>query len=170
MHTKEQKQAWYQNNRELSIKRAKQYRLDHPEWAIEVDKNENRSEFAKSWRKRNPEAAKENAEHQSLLRRFSNHGLTLDQYHSLVEKQDFRCIVCSVVPDDSYGGSHDGFHIDHDHVSGRVRGLLCKHCNVGIGMLKDSEEVLLSAVEYLRSHKMATDSPSVSQASQEVIA
>jgi hypothetical protein len=83
------------------------------------------------------------------MRRFKSHGLTLDQYHSLAEQQNFSCAICGTIPDDNYGGTHDGFHIDHDHVTGRVRGLLCKHCNVGLGMMKDSSEVLNKAADYL---------------------
>jgi hypothetical protein len=41
------------------------------------------------------------------------------------------------------------FHVDHDHVTGKVRGLLCHHCNVGIGSLGDSVEVLSKAISYL---------------------
>lgn len=163
MTTKEQKRRWYLAHRALSIKRAKQYRLDRPEWDKKVNLNSNRSEFNKTWRKRNPEKAKSIAEHNSLNRRFKKYGLTLDQYHALAEKQDFRCAICGVVPDDNYGGLHDGFHIDHSHVSGGVRGLLCKHCNVGIGMLKDSEKVLQAAIKYLRCNKQH-DVPSVSKA------
>ena len=42
--------------------------------------------------------------------------------------------------------------IDHDHVTGVVRGTLCSMCNQGIGFLKDSQAVLLKAVEYLKTH------------------
>jgi hypothetical protein len=41
-------------------------------------------------------------------------------------------------------------HIDHDHSAGRVRGVLCRRCNTGIGMLGDNLEGVLRAVEYLR--------------------
>ena len=101
----------------------------------------------KIWRQ--TPAGRETVSHGTLMSRFSRHGLTLDQYHAIVEKQDFRCAICGVVPEDNYGGSHDGFHIDHHHVTRRVRGLLCQHCNVGIGMLKDSPEVCTAAAGYL---------------------
>lgn len=163
-HEKQVKQVWYQKNKELSKARAKKYRLDHPEWAKKMDSPEYKSEMSKTWRLRNPEKAKALASRQSKFRRFKLHGITIETYNELKAKQDSRCAICGVVPNDNYGGHHDGFHIDHDHVSGRVRGLLCKHCNVGIGMLKDSEEILQSAILYLRCHK-TSDMPSVSQAS-----
>lgn len=43
-------------------------------------------------------------------------------------------------------------HVDHDHVSGAVRGLLCRGCNQGIGMLEEDVETLQRAIDYLSSH------------------
>ena len=91
---------------------------------------------------------RDKAEHDSLMRRFAIHGLTLDQYHAIIEQQDFRCAICGIEPKDDMGGSHDGFVIDHHHVTNRVRGLLCNSCNPGIGMLK-TPEICLAAATYL---------------------
>ena len=143
-HEKNVKKLWYQKNREVSIARAKVYRENHPEWAKEMNKK-----HSQIWRQRYPEKAKILASKQSRSRTLRGHDLTEDSYHAIKTQQQSRCAICGVIPDDNYGGFHDGFHIDHCHVSGRVRGLLCKHCNVGIGMLKDSEEVLQKAIEYL---------------------
>ena len=41
-------------------------------------------------------------------------------------------------------------HIDHDHATGKVRGGLCRNCNTGLGMFKDSPELLLQAIEYVK--------------------
>lgn len=45
-----------------------------------------------------------------------------------------------------------GLQVDHDHESGRVRGLLCRACNLILGHAGDSRSVLMSAIEYLRVH------------------
>jgi hypothetical protein len=47
-------------------------------------------------------------------------------------------------------GSGRKLHLDHDHVTGRVRGLLCNLCNTGLGALADNEDLFLRAISYLR--------------------
>jgi hypothetical protein len=56
------------------------------------------------------------------------------------------CEICGVKPEGRLS-------IDHDHATGKFRGLLCHSCNLGIGWLKDNEAVLLAAAEYLRKHR-----------------
>ena len=89
--------------------------------------------------------------HAQFLSRFRYHGMTLDQYHALAEAQDFQCALCEGEPE-PFRGCHDGFHIDHDHTTGKVRGLLCAHCNMAIGMIDDSLVNAERMVAYLRKH------------------
>lgn len=56
--------------------------------------------------------------------------------------EEGRCAICS---------RPDADHVDHDHVTGRIRGLLCSQCNVGLGMFQDSPMLLANAVNYLHS-------------------
>ncbi len=145
-YNKARKRVWYVANRDISIMRAKGRRVQSEQWRQE---NKPRTNARMTRWRRDTVAGVNRVEHESLMRRFREHGLTLDQYHAIVEKQDFCCAICGEVPTDNCGGSHDGFHIDHHHVTGKVRGLLCGTCNVGIGMLKDSSEVIIKAAEYL---------------------
>ena len=62
----------------------------------------------------------------------------------MLEQQDGKCAICK--SEDSKGKR---FSVDHNHKTGEVRGLLCNPCNVAIGLLKDSPEVIDSAKEYL---------------------
>jgi hypothetical protein len=78
----------------------------------------------------------------SLRVALNKYGLTLDQYHAINEAQDFVCAIC---------GCDKPSHIDHSHATGKVRGLLCAGCNVGIGMLGDNSERCLAAASYLVS-------------------
>ena len=72
------------------------------------------------------------------------YNLTLDQYHSLYENQDFCCKIC---------GNETKLVIDHDHKTGKVRGLLCRHCNTGIGMFSDNTEKLKEAIKYIEDYQ-----------------
>ena len=73
----------------------------------------------------------------------AKYGLRPGEYKALVEKQGGECAVCGHQPTHRLA-------IDHDHGTGRVRGLLCNHCNTGLGCFKDSRLTLRSAIEYLR--------------------
>lgn len=73
------------------------------------------------------------------------YGLTPEQYAALLEKQDNRCAICRT---DTPGGK-GGWHVDHDHKTGAVRGLLCNDCNNGLGRFLDDPARLRAAIEYL---------------------
>lgn len=73
--------------------------------------------------------------------RKSRYGLTDDAYRSMLDSQSNTCAICK---------EETQLHVDHDHSTGRVRGLLCGPCNRGIGMLRDSVPRLEAAIEYLR--------------------
>jgi hypothetical protein len=74
------------------------------------------------------------------------YGITLEQYNQILEQQGGVCAVCK--------GPHVGrgsfYHVDHDHQTGEVRGLLCHHCNTAIGSMKDDPNLLEKAAAYLR--------------------
>lgn len=73
------------------------------------------------------------------------YGLTPEAYQARFAEQCGLCAICRR-PEQR----HPNLAVDHDHATGRVRGLLCTDCNTGIGKLGDSPERLLRAVEYLR--------------------
>jgi len=82
-------------------------------------------------------------------RRFrlrNKYNLTPDQADALLESQGGACAICK--EDDPTGG----WVVDHDHESGEVRGILCRKCNSGIGLLKDNADVLRAAMNYLERH------------------
>lgn len=80
------------------------------------------------------------AEHKSRLKRL--YGMTVEQHAALMAQQHNRCACCG----DGLLSKH---HIDHDHTTGKVRGILCPHCNVGLGSFHDSQDRLQKAIAYL---------------------
>lgn len=73
------------------------------------------------------------------------YGITLEEYEELKIKQNNECAIC----EGEGRGRYKVLDIDHDHETGKVRGLLCHTCNSGIGMLKDSTLLLEKAINYL---------------------
>jgi hypothetical protein len=76
--------------------------------------------------------------------RLQRYGVTPEWFREQLVGQAARCAVCGEV----MGPGRDT-HVDHDHTTGRVRGLLCRNCNIMLGHAKDSAEILNKAVSYL---------------------
>lgn len=76
----------------------------------------------------------------------ANYGMTRAEIAALLVSQDGKCAICGV---GDAGGRHGNFHVDHDHETGRVRGMLCHSCNIALGHFKDDPSVLQSAIDYL---------------------
>ena len=72
------------------------------------------------------------------------YGITREEYESLSHSQQNACAICKQVK---------LLVVDHCHTSGHIRGLLCGTCNSGIGLLQESESILLAAVAYIKEHK-----------------
>lgn len=86
----------------------------------------------------------------SLLR--FNYGMTLSRWDSIYTAQGGLCIICR---QPRRGGKIGdiGLYVDHDHATGKVRGLLCHMCNVGIGHFNEDVALLEAAIAYLKSHR-----------------
>lgn len=99
-----------------------------------------RRAYQKKWCKRN----QERLTIYSRTYKLKEYGMTLTDYEILYAKQQGKCAICE--------GSSNGkgrLHVDHDHISNRVRGLLCFDCNSAIGKLRDDPELLYKAISYL---------------------
>ena len=81
-----------------------------------------------------------------LLRAY---GLTQEDFNRMLKDQKGVCALCSQPPTES-----KNFCVDHDHETGRVRGLLCTRCNRGLGLLGDTLEHVERAVEYLSRNRV----------------
>lgn len=74
------------------------------------------------------------------------YNITSAEYQTMLEKQDFKCAICR-----SNGSTNKrAFCVDHDHVTGKIRGILCDNCNVALGRFQDNESYLMAAIMYLK--------------------
>lgn len=90
-------------------------------------------------------AGKDRVFDQSLRRLY---GITLAQYNEMLAEQKHLCALCGEVPD-----TDRRMHVDHNHVTGKIRALLCHHCNLLLGNAKESTGRLRQAIAYLERHQ-----------------
>ena len=105
----------------------------------------------KLWRKENPEKramqqSKENTKEYTKAKHLRHtYGITLSFYNEMFQEQSGCCLICK---------KHQSefkrrLSVDHDHKTGKIRGLLCYHCNHLLGNAKDDIKILQSAISYL---------------------
>lgn len=80
------------------------------------------------------------------------YGMTEDDYARKCIEQDYVCAICKTKEVNNI--QHRHFYIDHCHKSGKIRGILCHHCNSGIGHFKDDLSLLKSAINYLHVYQI----------------
>jgi hypothetical protein len=100
------------------------------------DNKERLREVNRKYYEENKEAISKRS---GLYKIFKSYGLSEEEYTKLMEVNN--CAIC---------GATERLRVDHDHATGKVRGILCHHCNVGLGHFKDKIELLEKAKEYLR--------------------
>lgn len=83
----------------------------------------------------------------ALQRKF---GITQEQYEAMLEAQGGVCKICLQEERKARHGVIMALAVDHDHETGKIRGLLCNNCNLGIGKFSDNVVYLFSAIDYLK--------------------
>ena len=78
-----------------------------------------------------------------------DYGLTPEDYRKMAEKQQNRCAICGRWETHK---KNRYLAIDHNHVTGKIRGLLCSNCNAGLGFFEDNPQILANAIEYLKEN------------------
>lgn len=83
---------------------------------------------------------------------LKKYGLTAEQYDLMLESQGGVCAICST---EGAFESRQGYRlfVDHCHITGNVRGLLCHSCNAGLGHFRDSTQLLETASRYLNENR-----------------
>lgn len=135
------KQQWVVNNRaKRKAQQARWYRNNAQRISRENARRQNERVMANAaYYKLHPEKL-----HERALKH--NYGITLKDYHNMLEQQNGRCAICDIP---SIETRQKKLHVDHDHASDKVRGLLCEHCNRMLGLAKERPHVLEAAAQYL---------------------
>jgi hypothetical protein len=81
--------------------------------------------------------------------------VNIDDYWQLHDEQDGRCAICGSIETSENRFGLKTLAVDHDHVTGKVRGLLCSDCNLGLGKFHDDISRMEKAIEYLKREPQA---------------
>jgi DNA-directed RNA polymerase subunit RPC12/RpoP len=103
------------------------------------DNKEHQDAYDRAWHKAHLEVKKAAA----IKYKY---GLTLEQVDQMLIEQDHKCAICGRLLEETRRV------IDHDHVTNKVRGILCQHCNIGLWSL-ENEDYRVKATEYLAKYK-----------------
>ena len=149
---KTQRKAYYEKNKEKVKTQRKAYREKNKEKTKSYDKvyyEKNKEKIkakGKAYYKKNKEKKKS-----SGLKRM--YGINLHEYNLILSEQKGECACCGIHQNELTMK----FAVDHDHDTGLIRGLLCNHCNMAIGILGDNIEGLMKALNYLEKHELTRE-------------
>jgi hypothetical protein len=110
-----------------------------------------RRRSARQWREKNRDHFRRKEKERGFVRRY---GITWRDFEAMLTAQGNACAICRVPHDPNAPARRGklGLHVDHDHKTGRVRGLLCNGCNRALGFVQDRPEVLRAAADYLADY------------------
>ncbi len=77
------------------------------------------------------------------------YGISLEEYNYMFSEQEGRCLGCRKHQSEL----RTSLHVDHNHTTGKIRGLLCRKCNSAIGLISDNINVLKTMIKYLQYDK-----------------
>lgn len=164
LSAKDRMRKYRAENKELVAEQARAWRAANPERAREHAKRsriKNKDKVQarqKEWRAKNLEYVQTKSkeyyqkgkDRQRNLTLSRQYGISLDEYEEMLVRQSGACAICGSTDSGAAGKS---FSVDHCHESGKVRSLLCRGCNIGVGHFKDDPELLEAAARYIRSHQ-----------------
>lgn len=105
------------------------------------------NKYRRIWRQQHS-AVQKAVEKDSHL--YRTYGITLADYSAMLNAQCGKCAICK--RSDPNHQKHNFYHVDHCHITGKVRGLLCSTCNVALGGFGDDCATLRAALVYLERH------------------
>lgn len=104
-----------------------------------------KKESGRKWRS-SPENMEKNRQRDRWYQRKKAYGITKQQFLEMLFAQNGVCPICKMVPK---GDVEKVMHVDHNHATGKIRGLLCYICNRALGLFRDSPTILKNAAQYL---------------------
>lgn len=134
---------WRSRNPEKARASSRRYRAKYPERRRELwrryraDHREELNEKSRRWQTTNREKIRS-------AKRARRYGLSEEAFQELIATQRNACPICCTLFEKELP------HIDHDHDTGQVRGILCGNCNRAIGLFRDNPFIMASAIMYLR--------------------
>src|SRR6185436_4344224 len=119
------------------VRIARQMALHREKCANDSEYREKRRMLTRAWRAKNPDKYSMSGKKSSMKsRRKSRYSMEEGTFERLLVEQSNKCKICTVefrsIPGKSYRP-----HVDHDHVTGKIRGLLCNGCNAALGHFQD---------------------------------
>jgi len=140
---------WAKNNPEKNRAKTARYRAAHPGKNAAASARYRAahpgkaSARAKQRRAENPEWAKARDAEANARRLY---GISAEEHRARLSRP---CEICG-----NFDERSRAMHVDHDHETGKLRGTLCHNCNVSIGLMKESQERLIAAAQYLAKYEV----------------
>jgi len=141
--TKERHRKWQINNRDRQRELDRKYRE-----SLTPEEKEKRYAQMRAAR----QVWRDKGGHRRFL--YKQHGITEDEYNKLFNLYDGKCHVCLQEETGRHNRTGGKLHlaIDHNHSTGKVRGLLCRNCNTALGLMKESPDRLKSLISYIEKY------------------
>ena len=128
---------------------------------MDEEAKKERKEYFRKWRAENKEKVRKyksdyyyanrekciEKDRKNKLKKKYN--VTVEWYDTQLKAQNGKCLICESTEG---GGRSSTLHVDHDHKTEAVRGLLCRSCNTGIGLFKENTALLKKAIEYVNRY------------------
>ena len=160
---------YYLNNKDRKKAYYEKYRIENRERLNDMGKayskeyyaknRERKNETNRAWRTRNSEKLeiygvnyrKKNKARSRAHYLKRTYALTQAEYMEMYSQQEGKCAICGIFfnPYSETSTRREILHVDHCHKTGKVRGLLCVDCNLGLGCFDDNKNSLLNAIDYL---------------------
>ena len=147
MNTAEQRKRWYTKHKQEQLQRTKEWYQKNKKKMSEYGKvyaMENKDKIAERKHKYHQKYYQERKLIYKDRKLRYRHKISLREFEYLLVGQDHKCAICGKLLIDKTTV------IDHDHLNGKIRGVLCRFCNTGLGFFLDDPWILNKAIEYLR--------------------